>query len=143
MATRNGTAEWRGDLEGGSGQVTVGDGVFTGQYSFASRFEEGEGTNPEELIAASHAACFSMATSGELGKAGVEFESVETEANVRIRPVDGQPTIDRIKLTTTVNAPGADEGKVREAAEAAKAGCPVSRALAAVETIELDLTVNT
>ena len=142
MATRNGSAVWRGDLQAGEGRITVGNGVHEGPYSFKSRFEDGEGTNPEELIAASHAACFSMATSGELGKAGVQFESVETEANVRLRMIDGTPTIDRIRLTTTVNAPGADEAQVREAADAAKAGCPVSRALAAVETIELDLTVN-
>jgi osmotically inducible protein OsmC len=136
-------ATWTGPLKEGDGKVRLGGGAFEGSYTFKSRFEDGEGTNPEELIAAAHAACFSMATSGELGKAGVEFESVETEANVRIRPVDGQPTIDRIKLTTTVTAPGADESKVREAADAAKAGCPVSRALAAVDTIELELTVNT
>ena len=136
-------ATWTGPLQEGEGKVRLGQGAFEGSYSFKSRFEDGEGTNPEELIAAAHAACFSMATSGELGKAGVDFESVETEANVRIRPVDGKPTIDRIKLTTTVTAPGADEAKVREAADAAKAGCPVTRALAGVDSIELDLTVTT
>ena len=137
-------ATWTGPLKEGQGNVRLGSAAFEGSYTFKSRFEDSEGgTNPEELVAAAHAACFSMATSGELGKAGVEFESVETEANVRIRPVDGKPTIDRIKLTTTVTAPGADEAKVREAADAAKAGCPVSRALAAVDTIELELTVNT
>jgi osmotically inducible protein OsmC len=135
-------ATWTGPLQEGEGKVRLGQGAFEGSYSFKSRFEDGEGTNPEELVAAAHAACFSMATSGELGRAGIEFESVETEANVRLRPIDGQPTIDRIKLTTTVNAPGADEAAVRGAAEAAKAGCPISRALAAVETVELDLTVN-
>ncbi len=136
-------ATWTGPLQEGTGKVRLGQGAFEGSYSFKSRFEDGEGTNPEELVAAAHAACFSMATSGELGKAGVEFESVETEANVRLRMIDGKPTVDRIKLTTTVNAPGADEAQVREAAEAAKVGCPISRALAAVDTIELDLTVNT
>ena len=135
-------ATWNGPLKEGEGKVRLGQGAFEGNYSFKSRFEDGEGTNPEELIAAAHAACFSMATSGELGKAGIDFESVETEANVRLRMIDGTPTIDRIRLTTTVNAPGADESAVRQAADDAKAGCPVSRALAAVETIELELTVN-
>ena len=136
-------ATWTGPLQEGQGKVRLGQGAFEGNYTFKSRFEDGEGTNPEELIAAAHAACFSMATSAELGKAGIDFQSVETEANVRLRMIDGTPTIDRIRLTTTVNAPGADESAVREAADAAKAGCPVSRALAAVDTIELDLTVNT
>src|SRR3954468_954769 len=112
-------AVWTGALKEGSGKVKLGNGAFEGNYTFKSRFEDGEGTNPEELIAAAHAACFSMATSGELGRAGIDFESVETEADVRLRPVDGQPTIDHVKLTTTVNAPGADESAVRQAAEAA------------------------
>ena len=138
MATRNGSAEWRGDLQGGSGELTVGDGVFRGQYSFKSRFEEGDGTNPEELIAAAHAGCFSMALSGELGRAGVTPESVETEATVHLDKVDGGFAIKRIDLQTRVTAPGVDESTFRDAADAAKKGCPVSQALAAVETIELD-----
>ncbi|MEA2292969.1 MAG: lipoyl-dependent peroxiredoxin [Solirubrobacteraceae bacterium] len=135
-------AVWTGALKEGAGKVRLGNGAFEGDYTFKSRFEDGEGTNPEELIAAAHAACFSMATSGALGQAGIDPESVETEANVTLKMVDGTPTINRIVLTQTVNAPGADEAAVREAAEGAKQGCPVSRALAAVETIELDLTVN-
>src|SRR3954447_2447660 len=94
-------ATWNGALKEGEGRVRLGQGAFEGSYTFKSRFEDGEGTNPEELVAAAHAACFSMATSGELGRAGVPFESVETKANVRLRPVAGQPTVDRIRLTTT------------------------------------------
>jgi osmotically inducible protein OsmC len=135
-------ATWTGALKEGSGKVRLGNGAFEGNYTFKSRFEDGEGTNPEELIAAAHAACFSMATSGELGKAGIDFESVDTTAAVTLKMLDAGPTITRIVLTTTVEAPGADESQVREAAEAAKKGCPISRALGAVETIDLELTVN-
>jgi osmotically inducible protein OsmC len=135
-------ATWNGALKEGEGHVRLGGGAFEGSYTFKSRFEDGEGTNPEELIAAAHAACFSMATSGELGKAGIDFESVDTTAAVTLKMLDAGPTITRIVLTTTVEAPGADESQVREAAEAAKKGCPISRALGAVETIDLELTVN-
>jgi osmotically inducible protein OsmC len=135
-------ATWTGALKEGTGKVRLGNGAFEGNYTFKSRFEDGEGTNPEELIAAAHAACFSMATSGELGKAGIDFESVDTTAAVPLKMLDAGPTITRIVLTTTVEAPGADESQVREAAEAAKKGCPISRALGAVETIDLELTVN-
>jgi len=135
-------ATWTGALKEGSGKVKLGGGAFEGDYSFKSRFEDGEGTNPEELIAAAHAACFSMATSGALGNAGIDVESVETDAKVTLKMVDGTPTITTIVLTTTVSAPGADEDAVRQAAEGAKAGCPVSRALAGVQDIQLDLTVN-
>jgi osmotically inducible protein OsmC len=137
MATRNGSAEWRGDLQSGAGSLTVGDGVFTGDYSFASRFEEGEGTNPEELIAAAHAACFSMALSGDLGGHGHEIESVRTTARVHLRNVDGAPTIARIELETEGRIEGIDQAHFEEHAQAAKANCPVSRALAGVPEIEL------
>jgi osmotically inducible protein OsmC len=135
-------AVWTGALKEGAGKVKLGNGAFEGDYSFKSRFEDGEGTNPEELIAAAHAACFSMATSGALGNAGIDPESVETQANVTLKMIDGTPTINKIVLDQTVTAPGADEAAVREAAEGAKAGCPVSRALAAVDDIQLNLTVN-
>jgi osmotically inducible protein OsmC len=136
---RTADAVWTGALKEGSGKVKLGNGAFEGNYTFKSRFEDGEeGTNPEELVAAAHAACFSMATSGELGNAGIDFESVDTKADVTLKMLDAGPTITRIVLTTTVNAPGADESAVREAAEAAKKGCPVSQALAAVESIDLD-----
>jgi osmotically inducible protein OsmC len=141
MATRNGSAEWRGDLRGGGGDLTVGDGVFKGQYSFASRFEEGEGTNPEELIAAAHAACFSMALSNILAEHGHAPESVRTVAKVHLRPTDAGPTIQRIDLETEGHVPGIDQDHFAHHAEEAKAGCPVSRALAGVEEINLSATL--
>jgi lipoyl-dependent peroxiredoxin len=137
MATRNGSAEWSGNLMDGSGTVTVGDGVWSGDYSFASRFEDGDGTNPEELIAAAHAGCFTMALSAQLGEAGHAPNSVKTTARVQIRNVDGLPTIDEIKLDTVGDVPGIDESTFQEQAEAARSGCAVSRALAGVKTIEL------
>jgi osmotically inducible protein OsmC len=138
MATRNGSAEWRGDLKGGSGSVTVGEGVFEGQYSFSSRFEEGEGTNPEELIGAAHASCFAMALSLVLGEEGHPPESVRAQAKVHLRNVDGLPTIARIELEAVGSVPGIDEDAFRGYAEKAKAGCPVSRALAGVPEIDLE-----
>jgi osmotically inducible protein OsmC len=137
MATRNGSAEWRGNLRGGSGELAVGDGVFKGNYSFASRFEEGDGTNPEELIAGAHAACFSMALSNILAEHGHAPESVETVAKVHLRPTDAGPTIRQIDLETEGRVPGIDQEHFAKHAEEAKAGCPVSRALASVEEINL------
>jgi osmotically inducible protein OsmC len=137
MATRNGSAEWRGELRDGSGELTVGEGAWRGEYSFASRFEEGDGTNPEELLAAAHAACFSMALAGILGEHGHQPRSVRSTARVHLRNVDGQPTIQRIELDTEAEVGDIDEDHFREHAEEAKAGCPVSRALAGVEEIEL------
>ena len=137
MATRNGSAQWRGDLQGGEGTLTVGDGVFEGDYSFSSRFEEGEGTNPEELIAAAHAACYSMALSNILAEGGHRPESVRTTAKVHLRNVDGAPTIARIDLDVEGRAGDIDEEHFRKHAEEAKAGCPVSRALAGVPDIQL------
>ena len=98
MATRNGSAEWQGDLPNGSGHLTVGDGAWEGDYSFTSRFEEGEGTNPEELIAAAHAACYSMALSNILAEHGHEPRSVKTSAKVHLRNVDGAPTVAKIDI---------------------------------------------
>jgi osmotically inducible protein OsmC len=118
--------------------MRMASGAYEGPYSFQSRFEEGDGTNPEELIAAAHAGCFSMALSGEIVKAGHEVESVETEATVHIDKVEGGFAIKRIELRTRVSAPGLDDSDFQQAAEAAKKGCPVSQALAAVETIDLD-----
>ena len=138
MATRNGSAVWKGNLKEGEGEVTVGDGVFTGSYSFSSRFEEGEGTNPEELIAAGHAACFSMALSNMLAEAGHVADSVSTTAKVQLRPVDGKPTVASIALEVEGSVPGIDEAAFLEHAEAGKAGCPISRALAGVPEITLD-----
>jgi len=135
LATRNGSAEWRGDLQSGSGTLEVGDGVFSGDYSFASRFEEGEGTNPEELIAAAHAACFSMALSHALAQAGTPPEQLQTSATVTFVPGTG---ITKIALAVRGTVPGVDEGGFRSAAENAKVNCPVSQALAAVPEITLD-----
>jgi osmotically inducible protein OsmC len=137
MATRNGSAEWRGDLRGGDGDLTVGDGVFKGTYSFSSRFEEGQGTNPEELIAAAHAACFSMALSNILAEHGHAPESVRTVARVHLRQKDEGPTIQRIDLETEGRVPGTDEAHFAKHAEEAKSGCIVSRALAGVEEMSL------
>ena len=135
MAARTGSAQWRGDLKGGAGTVTVGDGVFEGNYSFASRFEEGDGTNPEELIAGAHAACYSMALSGALAADGHVPESVTTTAKVLLRNIDGAPTIARIDLETEGVVPGIDPTQFQSYAEQAKSGCPVSRALAGVPEI--------
>ena len=138
MATRDGTAEWRGDLRGGSGTVTVASGLFEGKYSFATRFEDEPGTNPEELIAAAHAGCFSMALSNILSEAGHLPESVRTTAKVHLRQVDGNPTISRIDLVTEGSVPGIDQDQFARHAAEAKEGCPVSRALAAVDEMTLD-----
>ena len=141
MPTRNGSAEWRGDLKGGEGDLTVGDDVFKGTYSHASRFEEGEGTNPEELIAAAHAACFSMALANIMAEHGHPAESVRTVAKVHLRPTDVGPTIQRIDLETEGEVPGIDQDHFAEHAEEAKKGCPVSRALAGVQEITLTATL--
>jgi osmotically inducible protein OsmC len=138
MPTRSGSARWNGDLQGGDGRLTVGDGVFEGAYSFKSRFEEGEGTNPEELIAAAHAACFAMAFSNILASNGHTPESVEASARVVLKEVDGAPTIARIELTAEGTVPGIEDDEYQRLAEEAKKDCPVSRALASVPEIELD-----
>lgn len=138
MATRDGTAEWRGDLRGGSGTVNVASGLFDGKYSFSTRFEDEPGTNPEELMAAAHAGCFSMALSNMLSEAGHVPESVSTTAKVHLRMVDGIPTITRIDLLTEGRVPGIDQQQFSEYAQRAKEGCPVSRALAGVQEMTLD-----
>jgi osmotically inducible protein OsmC len=142
MATRNGSAVWNGNLQDGSGKLTVGDNVWTGDYSFASRFEDGEGTNPEELLAAAHAGCFSMALSLALTDAGHPPTSINTTAKVQLRNVDGLPTIDDIQLETEADVPGVDDAAFQEFAESAKAGCVVSRALAGVNTIGLSAKLS-
>jgi osmotically inducible protein OsmC len=131
-----GNAEWKGDLPTGAGTFTAGDSI-SGGYTFKSRFEDGPGPNPEQLIAAAHAACFSMALSNMLAKAGNPPDSVQTEATVTLGPVDGATTIARIDLVTVGRVPGIAEAAFVEHALAAKAGCPVSRALAAVPEITL------
>lgn len=138
MATRNGSAEWKGDLKEGAGTVKVGDGVFEGNYSFSSRFEEGEGTNPEELIGAAHAGCFAMALSLVLTEADHPPDSIKAEARVHLGILDGLPTIAKIALDVTGSVPGIDEDTFSSYAEKAKDGCVVSRALAGVPEITLD-----
>jgi osmotically inducible protein OsmC len=136
-----GNAEWKGDLQSGSGTFTAGDSI-SGGYTFKSRFEDGPGSNPEQLIAAAHASCFSMALSNNLAKAGTPPDSVRTEASVQLRNIDGKPTIAKIELVTVGRVPGIDQAAFQEQAEAAKEGCPVSRALAGVPEITLDATLE-
>jgi lipoyl-dependent peroxiredoxin len=138
MPTRTANARWDGSLQEGAGTMRMASGSYEGPYSFQSRFEEGDGTNPEELIAAAHAGCFSMALSGELGRSGHEVESVETEARVHLEKVEGGFAIKRIELRTRASVPGIDDDDFQKHAQAAKEGCPVSQALAAVESIEVD-----
>ena len=138
MATRNGSAEWKGDLKGGSGTVKVGDGVFEGNYSFSSRFEDGDGTNPEELIGAAHAGCVAMALSLILTEAEHPPESLKAESRVHLRIVDNLPTLAKIDLSVEGAVPDMDEETFRSYAEKAKDGCVVSRALAGVPEITLD-----
>lgn len=135
MPVRKAQAEWSGNLREGSGRMAFGS--FEGAYTFASRFEEGEGTNPEELIAAAHAGCFSMALANQLAQAGYTPRRVQTEARVHLEMTNDGPRITKIELDTEVEAPGLDEQTFQKYAEAAKEGCPVSKALAAVPAIEL------
>ena len=137
MPKRKASAEWKGGLKDGKGSVRLGSGAFEGAYSFGSRFEAGEGTNPEELIGAAHAGCFSMALAGNLGEAGYTPERIATVAQVSLVMKDGKPTIETITLDTEATVPEISEEAFREQAEKAKEGCPVSRALAGV-TIELN-----
>lgn len=137
MPVRKAQARWEGKLRDGKGRMKFGSGAFDGAYSFASRFENGTGTNPEELIGAAHAGCFSMAFSAELEKAGHKPEWIETTAAVTIEKVADGFSITKSELTTTASVPGADDAAFQEIAQGAKAGCPVSRALAGVE-ITLD-----
>jgi lipoyl-dependent peroxiredoxin len=135
MPVRTASARWNGSLTEGKGTVALGSGAFEGQYSFSSRFEEGTGTNPEELIGAAHAGCFSMAFSGGLGRAGFTPDYIETTAKVHIVKDDGGFSITTIELSTRGSVPGIDDATFQKEAEAAKAGCPVSRALAGVDII--------
>jgi len=127
---RKANAQWNGDLMGGNGTMKLGSGAYEGAYSFGSRFEEKPGTNPEELIGAAHAGCFSMAFSAILGKAGFRPTSIKTEAKVHLEKVGDGFTITKIDLTTEGTVPDIDDATFQKHAEEAKAGCPVSRALA-------------
>jgi osmotically inducible protein OsmC len=134
---RTSKAQWNGSLKDGKGTVSLGSGAYEGQYSFSSRFESGTGTNPEELIAAAHAGCFSMALSAQLGKAGFTPTRISSDAKVHLEKVGEGFSITKIELVTEGVVPGIDEATFLEHAEGAKKGCPVSRALGAVE-ITLD-----
>jgi len=138
MATRTAEAEWKGDLKAGRGTVKLGSGAFEGQYSFASRFEEGKGTNPEELIGAAHAGCFSMAFSGGLAAAGHVPDSVHTTAKVTVDKVGDGFGITKIALDVQASIPGIDNETFQKFAEDAKKNCPVSKALAAVSEITMN-----
>jgi lipoyl-dependent peroxiredoxin len=137
MPTRSSSAQWSGNLARGEGTMSLGSGAFEGAYSFASRFENGNGTNPEELIAAAHAGCFSMALANVLSQAGHEPESVRTTAEVHLDKDDGGFSITRSDLTTEVTVEGLDDDEFQQHATEAKETCPVSRALGAIE-VSLD-----
>ena len=133
MATRTGSAVWEGTLKQGKGDMKLGSGTFEGFYSFSSRFEEGKGTNPEELIGAAEAGCYTMALSANLEKAGHPAKRVSTTATVKLEMVGDGPKITTIDLTTEAEVPGIDEAKFKEQAELTKKTCPVSVALAGTQ----------
>jgi len=137
MPVRNAEATWNGNLKEGQGNVKLGSGAFEGKYSFGSRFESGTGTNPEELIGAAHAGCYSMALAAGLGKAGFNPQRVHTTAQVSIEKVGEGFKITKIRLQSQASVPGIDPKKFQEIAQATKSGCPVSQALSATP-IELD-----
>lgn len=136
MPTRTANAVWKGNLKEGSGTLKTESGAVEGSYSFPSRFENGKGTNPEELLGAAHAGCFSMALANMLAQAGHTPESVTTTAKVHLDMKEG-PNINKIELQTEAKVPGLDEAAFQEHAQKAKEGCPVSKALKAVD-ITLD-----
>ncbi len=129
MPKRKANAEWKGTLQEGKGTMALGSGAFQGAYSFLSRFEEGTGTNPEELVGAAHAGCFSMALSGALGKEGFNPQSVKTEATVHLVKDESGFSVKEIDLECEAQVPDIDEAKFREIAESAKQNCPISRLL--------------
>jgi osmotically inducible protein OsmC len=133
MPTRTADAEWAGTITEGKGHMRLGSGAFDGPYDFRSRMEDGAGTNPEELIGAAHAGCFSMALAAQLSGAGLKPERIHTKATVSFTKAASGWTIDRIDLATEAAVPGIDAAGFQAKAEAAKAGCPVSRALTGVD----------
>ena len=140
MPVRSASAVWKGDLKGGGGTMKLESGAYEGKYSFGSRFEQDPGTNPEELIAAAHAGCFSMALSAALGRAGFSPASVSTTAKATLEITDDGPTITKIELTTEAVVPEIDDATFQEHAAGAKVGCPVSKALAGTKIV-LDATL--
>lgn len=138
MAVRKASAVWKGTLREGAGTMRLGSGAYEGPYTYASRFEEGPGTNPEELVGAAHAGCFSMFLSALLTKAGFAPTSIETTATVHL---GAGPAITDIELDTRVSAPNLDDAQLQQLAAEAKAGCPISKALAGVGNIKLTATL--
>jgi len=141
MPIRSAEAVWKGDLKNGSGNIKVESGAFESKYNFASRFESGDQTNPEELIGAAHAGCFSMALSNELASAGHDPKSVETKAEVTLTMKEEGPEITAIKLISKAHVPGIEEDTFMEIANGAKENCPVSKVLTGAK-IELDITLK-
>jgi osmotically inducible protein OsmC len=141
MAIRTASARWQGTLTEGSGVLRTGKGGYEGNYSFKSRFSDGEGTNPEELIGAAHAGCFSMALSKGLTDAGFPPTTVDTKANVHLEPVEGQQTVTRIDLISVADVPGIDAATFGKIAEVTKEACPISRLLAPGTQITLEASL--
>jgi len=137
MTTRESKARWEGTLKEGQGTYTLGRKAYEGRYSFPSRFEDGEGTNPEELVAAALAACYSMALSAGLEKAGHKAKRVDTVARVTLEKVGEGFEVTRLELNVEAEVPGVDEAEFKKVAEATKTGCPISKALASVKEIKL------
>jgi len=142
MPVRSAEAEWKGALMDGAGTIKLGSGAFEGQYSFKTRFEDGKGTNPEELIGAAHAGCFSMALAAQLSRAGFKPNRIHSVAKVHLEKLADGFAINKIDLETEADVPGVDAKNFQEQAEMAKKGCPVSKALAGVE-IHLNATLLT
>ena len=141
MPARKADAQWEGSLQEGSGTMRLGGGAYEGPYSFKSRFEDGNGTNPEELIAAAHAGCYSMALSGALGRAGHAPTSVQTTASVHLNKTDAGFRVQKIDLVTEAVVPGIDDAAFQDVAKTAKETCPISVLLSSVE-ITLDATLT-
>jgi len=143
MAIRKGSAQWRGDLKGGEGDFTLGDGELSAPFSFESRFEEGSGSNPEELIGAAQAACYAMQLAAMLGEAGTPADSIRATAQVELRFLDDAPTITKIEIEAVGEVPGITQDQFTAKAQEAKQACLITRALAAVPEITLEARLAT
>ncbi len=142
MAHRSADARWRGGIQPGDGTIALESGAFEGKYSFQSRFEDGPGTNPEELLAGSHAGCFTMALTLALERAGHDPEGIDTTATAQLLKDNGGFAIRRIDLRTRARVPGISDDEFQQLANAAKENCPVSKALASVDSIGLEATLE-
>lgn len=140
MTVRTSSAQWNGDLKSGDGTFTVGEDAWTGSYTFASRFEEGAETNPEELVGAALASCYSMFLANLLASDGATVNHVRSSAAVHLERLDDGPAVTRVELTTTASVEGVDDAGFQEKVQAAKAGCPISKLLAGAEiTVDASL----